>query len=109
METPGQGDGGEPAQEPATESEAAPTPAPAPAPEPEPEPRYQYRVLMPGLIREDVDMASPKVGKLEQGEEIVVTARKAVGDTVRVQFDRGWASVTSKSGRPLLQLVREKE
>ena len=46
-------------------------------------------------------MDSAKVGQLVKGEELVALATETVGDTLRVQIDRGWVSVFAKSGKPV--------
>jgi hypothetical protein len=66
---------------------------------------YRYRAMAPGIIRRDVAVDSPKVGTLVMGEEVPVTARVALAHCDRVKTDRGWASVTSKTGKILLQLM----
>eukprot|EP01050_Picozoa_sp_SAG11_P009857 SAG11_NODE_958_length_6390_cov_1.884438_5_plen_52_part_00 len=50
-------------------------------------------------------MDSPEAGKLVAGEELSITAQENIGGILRVQFARGWASVTSKQGTPLLELI----
>ena len=71
---------------------------------------WVYKALAPGVIREGAEMDSDKAGKLEEGEEIVVTERKELDDgTMRVKFDRGWTSVSAKSGKALLELVEEEQ
>ena len=65
----------------------------------------RYRVLKPGKIRAGSAMDSPEAGKLVVGEELSIMAQEEVDGVVRVQFARGWASVTSKSGTQLLELI----
>ena len=50
-------------------------------------------------------MNSEPAGKMEVGQIIVVSERKELDGTVRVRFNGGWASVTSKSGKVLLEEV----
>ena len=61
------------------------------------------------MIREGADKKSRKTGELAIGEEILVLATEMVEGTLRVQFDRGWASVTAGSGKALLELVEQAE
>ena len=83
-------------------------------PEPEPEMadagireagEWVYRALAQGVIRSGPSMDSEKAGKLAEGETITVSERQDVPGTMRVRFEKGWASVTSKKGTPLLELV----
>jgi hypothetical protein len=67
----------------------------------------RYRAVAKGVIRERADKASPKCGELALGDEIVVLASETVEGTVRVQFDRGWASVAAASGKVLLEVVED--
>jgi len=49
-------------------------------------------------------MDSEKVGKLKEGEVIEVTETETMpSGTVRVHFDRGWASKNAKNGKVLLE------
>ena len=68
---------------------------------------YRYKALKAGKVREGSAMDSPilEAGSIEVGEELEVTAREEVGGIMRVQFERGWASVTSKKGSALLDLI----
>ena len=65
----------------------------------------RYRALSAGVIRKEAAMDSATVGKLTAGEEYVALGTEDIGSTVRVHFERGWASVTAKSGKALLELV----
>ena len=67
----------------------------------------RYKAVSKGVIREGADKKSPKAGELAIGEEILVLATEMVEGTLRVQFDRGWASVTAGSGKALLELVAD--
>ena len=69
----------------------------------------RYKVVSKGVIREGADKKSRKTGELAIGEEILVLATEMVDGTLRVQFDRGWASVTAGSGKALLELVEQAE
>ena len=68
---------------------------------------YLYKAVASGVIREGAAMDSDKAGRVEEGETIIVTERQEVDGTMRVKFDRGWTSVTSKSGKVLLEEVEE--
>ena len=57
------------------------------------------------MIRSGADKKSDKIDDLAEGTVIVALATTEVGDTTRVQFDRGWVSVTAGSGKVLLELV----
>jgi hypothetical protein len=64
----------------------------------------RYKAVAPGVIRKESDMGSDKVGKLQEGEIIQVTETETVSTgTVRVHFDRGWASLNAKNGKVLLE------
>ena len=65
--------------------------------------RWVYRALAQGVIRSGPSMDSEKAGKLAEGETITVSERQDVPGTMRVRFEKGWASVTSKKGTPLLE------
>ena len=55
-------------------------------------------------------MDSDPAGNLMEGEIIVVSETKKLGNgTMRVHFDRGWTSVTAKSGKVLLQMMVDEE
>ena len=89
-------------------AEAAAAEEEAEPPEGEPEKgTYQYKALIAGKIRKGSDMASAEAGTLVLDEVLEVTERVEVGDPaiMRVKFDRGWASVTSKKGTLLLELL----
>eukprot|EP01043_Picozoa_sp_COSAG02_P055003 COSAG02_NODE_6313_length_3659_cov_122.161798_6_plen_238_part_01 len=62
----------------------------------------KIRALKDGVIREGVEMDSPKVGKIEPNEifEVLGAARNTSGG-LRLQMSRGWVSMTAKSGKPL--------
>ena len=64
----------------------------------------RYKAVAQGVIRKEADMDSENVGKLKVGEIILVTETKIMSaGTVRVHFDRGWASLNAKSGKVLLE------
>ena len=65
----------------------------------------QYRAVSKGVIREGPGKQSPKCGELSVGEEITVLDTRTVEGTVRVQFERGWVSVTAASGKVLLEPI----
>ena len=67
----------------------------------------RYKALAPGYIRVGAGMTTEKVGQLVVGEEIVAIKSEIVDETVRLQFDRGWVSLNSKSGKSVLELVAE--
>ena len=67
--------------------------------------QQRYKALAPGVIRAAADKSSDKVGKLEIGEVIAALRTEDVGGTIRVEFDRGWVSVTAGSGKALLELL----
>jgi hypothetical protein len=67
----------------------------------------RYRAVAKGVVRDHADKASAKCGELAIGDEIVVQASETVDGTVRVQFDRGWASVAAASGKVLLEIVED--
>ena len=60
----------------------------------------QYRALQPGVIRVGAGGDTAKVGNLEPGEVFEVLEREEEGGS-RVRMERGWVSLTAKSGRPL--------
>ena len=68
-----------------------------------------YRALKEVQIRAEAAMDSEKVGRLPAGEEIEAIGRTTIAGTIRVQFDRGWVSVTSKQGKALLDLISGQE
>ena len=68
--------------------------------------RWVYRALAQGVIRSGCNpLDSERTGKLAEGETITVSERQDVRGTMRVRCAKGWASVTSKKGTPLLELV----
>jgi CRP-like cAMP-binding protein len=69
--------------------------------------RPRYKAVAGGVIRMGVGLDSEKAGKLTVGEEFVALATQQVGETMRVQCDRGWVSVLAKSGKPILQLLTD--
>ena len=82
----------------------------APQPEPGPAQVWKYKVLGAGVIRRGVSKTSEEVGRLTKGEVIEVSEIVAQADgIVRVRFDRGWTSVTTKQGKKLLELLGEEE
>ena len=64
---------------------------------------WVYRALAQGVIRSGPSLDSERTGKLAEGETITVSERQDVPGTMRVRFEKGWASVTSKKGTPLLE------
>ena len=67
----------------------------------------RYKVLSATVIREGSGKSSKKVGELEEGAEILALAAEIIDDgSTRVQFDRGWVSVTAAAGLPLLELIQ---
>jgi hypothetical protein len=98
----------EPEQQPEPEPELKPRTQPVPQPVPQPQPATHYRSIAEGVIREDADMDSKTVGRLEKGEVIIVTNKVTLdGGGVRLQFDKGWASMTAKSGKILLKPLKD--
>ncbi len=82
----------------------------APQPEPEPAQVWKYKALGNGVIRSGVSKTSEEAGRLTKGEVIVAFEIVAQADgIVRVHFDRGWTSVTTKQGKSLLELLGEEE
>jgi hypothetical protein len=69
----------------------------------------RYRAMGVGVVRAGSSMSSAEVGRLEAGE--ILTVLQTVEDEniggTRVKFDRGWVSVTARSGKPLLIPVGE--
>jgi hypothetical protein len=63
--------------------------------------------VTPSMIRKGADKTSEKIGELEVGEEITAISATTVENTVRVQFERGWVSLISKTGTVLLEEVVE--
>ena len=89
---------------------AAPLPRPLPlVPSGAAAPAHQvmagasYKLLAMGVVRRSAEMESDKVGKLQEGEVIIALGSKQLGETTRVRCDRGWVSVTSKTGTLLLE------
>lgn len=79
-------------------------------PEPGPAPVWKYKALGAGVIRSGVSKTSEEVGRLTKGEVIEVSEIVAQADgIVRVRFDRGWTSVSTKQGKKLLELLGEEE
>ena len=66
---------------------------------------WVYRALAQGVIRSGPSLDSERTGKLAEGETITVSERQGVRGTMRVRFEKGWASVASKKGTPLLELT----
>ena len=65
---------------------------------------WVYRALAQGVIRSGCNpLDSERTGKLAEGETITVSERQDVRGTMRVRCAKGWASVTSKKGTPLLE------
>lgn len=75
-------------------------------PEPEPAQVWNYKTLNSCVVRSGVSKDSEEVGRLDKGQiiEVVEIAAQADG-VVRVRFDRGWTSVTTKQGKKLLELL----
>ena len=69
----------------------------------------RYKAVAAGVIRKAVDKSSDKVGKLEVGEVIEVLSTEDAGGIMRVEFDRGWTSVTAGNGKVLLELVTDED
>ena len=57
------------------------------------------------MVRKGAAKDSKKVGGLEKGEVIVALSTEETDGTVRVEFERGWVSVTAASGKVLLELM----
>ena len=69
-----------------------------------------YLALVKGVIREAFDKDSDKVGDLGAGEVITALETRFNDDgQLRVQFERGWVSMTSGSGKELLEEVSAEE
>ena len=74
----------------------------------------KYKALAAGLVRAGSVMDSDKTdfngdGKLKEGEVIVVTSTEDVGGTMRLEFEGGWTSLTTKSGKVLMEKMEEEE
>ena len=83
-------------------------PPPASDSEDDTPPTVRYRSLTTGIIREGADPSSAKVGKLEVGEVVVVLAVQELEDgIVRVMYDKGWVSVTAKTGKAMMEQLPE--
>ena len=67
----------------------------------------RYTALAAGHIRAGAGMDTEKLGQLVVGEEIVALKSEIVDETVRLQFERGWVSLSAKSGKPVLELAAE--
>ena len=99
---------------------SSPPPAPAPAPAPQPalraggddaasedvpeETGKRYTCLRRSIVRAAVATDSDRLGTLEVGEEVVVLEGRRLTDTgaVRVRSERGWTSLVSSAGQPIL-------
>lgn len=69
-----------------------------------------YRALVTGVIREAFEKDSDKVGDLAAGEVITALGRQKNDDgQLRIQFERGWVSMISASGKDLLEEVSAKD
>ena len=65
----------------------------------------RYIALVQVLLRQRSDLSSAKVGTLSQGEEIEILERADVDGALRVRCLCGWASVSTRKGKPLLQAL----
>ena len=66
------------------------------------EPSTTYRSLKKGVIREGPEVTSEKVGNLAPGELFEVLEERVMEDgKKRFRMERGWVSMTAKSGLPL--------
>eukprot|EP01051_Picozoa_sp_SAG22_P004176 SAG22_NODE_217_length_14910_cov_65.532978_6_plen_2053_part_00 len=70
----------------------------------------EYKAVASSTIRETVDLESEKIGAVKPGEVIEVTASETLETgQVRVQFDKGWTSLTSREGKKLFVKVGEED
>jgi hypothetical protein len=71
-------------------------------------PAVRYKSLTTGIIREGPDPGSAKVGKLEVDEVVVALADKVLENgIVRVMCEKGWVSVTAKTGKAMMEKLPE--
>jgi hypothetical protein len=65
----------------------------------------RYKCVRRSLVRADVSTDSSKVGTLEVGEELLALEgrRLLATQAVRLRFERGWTSLVSSTGEPILQ------
>lgn len=83
-------------------------PPPAESSEDDSPPTVRYRSLTTGIIRESSDPGSAKVGKLDVGEVVVALAEQELENgIVRVMFEKGWVSVTAKTGKAMMEKLPE--
>ena len=60
-----------------------------------------FRSLKKGVIRSGPEGDSEKVGNLGIGEVFDVLEEVVIGGQKRIRMERGWVSMTAKSGKPL--------
>jgi hypothetical protein len=83
-------------------------PPPMESSEDESPPTVRYKSLTTGIIREGADPGSAKAGKLEVGEVVVVLAEHELESGVlRVMCEKGWVSVTAKTGKAMMERLPE--
>ena len=83
-----------------------------PSVEPEPEPqssraqaKFIYKSVGTGTIRRGAEKDTEKCGKLAVGEEVLAFERVNMADgTIRLRCEKGWVSVATAKGKPLLEL-----
>ncbi len=67
----------------------------------------RYRVLSRSAIYNTSASSCTEHGNLEEGTVIEGMSTKKVDGVERVQFNRGWVSMTGRSGEPLLEKLQE--
>jgi hypothetical protein len=66
----------------------------------------RYKVVNRAFVRVGFELTSQRRGTVEPGEYVVaMTTRTNADQTVRVQFERGWVSMTGPDGSPVLAVV----
>ena len=70
-------------------------------------PVNHWEVVKKALLKADRALDSHVIGELERGEIIENLETGHDGDIVRIRCDRGWTSVTSRSGNELLRPVKQ--
>lgn len=67
----------------------------------------RYKCVRRSLVRAEVGTDSSKVGTLEVGETLIAQEgrRLLASQTVRLRYERGWTSLISGTGEPILQEI----
>ena len=69
-----------------------------------------YRVMHPAVLRAGPDLTSKRTERLRVGERLrILESRDDSAGRTRVRCSRGWLSLTSKRGDPLILPVGEEE